>query len=180
MKNQTPPIEIALSKKKIILALLGCIAFVAFSVWFMLNPERFISSIFRSEKIIFIVGIIGAIFFGFIGIITAKKLTDKSKGLIISDEGIYDNSSAVAVGLREWKDITGVSKSQIMSTKFLIIKVSDPEKYIAKAKNKLAQNSLRMTLKSYGSPISIASTALEINFEELEKLVTERFLDYRN
>ena len=51
---------------------------------------------------------------------------------------------------------------------------------IAKAKNKLAQNSLRMNLKSYGSPISIASTTLEINFEELEKLVTERFLDYRN
>lgn len=45
------------------------------------------------------------------------------------------------IGLIEWNDITGICTEQVMSTKFLLIDIANPEKYIGKAKN-IAQKKL--------------------------------------
>ena len=59
-----------------------------------------------------------------------------------------------------------------------MILVRNPEKYIGKAKNKIAKKSMETNLKWYGSPIAISPNALKINFNNLEKLLTENFEKY--
>jgi len=65
-----------------------------------------------------------------------RKLFDNRPGLVIDAVGITDNSNATSMGLIEWVDITKVEKKQIMSTKFLILHTSNPEKYLQRVKNR--------------------------------------------
>ena len=88
--------------------------------------------------------------------------------------GIIDNSGATSVGLIEWADITGMSKLEIASSKILMIYTSDAEKYINRARNKIAKKAMAANHKMYGSPLSITSNSLKIKFSELELLLAEQ------
>lgn len=58
---------------------------------------------------------------------------------------------------------------------FLILHIDNPEKYINRAKNIISKKAMNMNYKTYGSPISITSNSLEINLDDLEKLLTSEF-----
>ena len=60
-----------------------------------------------------------------------------------------------------------------MSTKFLLIYTSNPDKYLERVnglKRKLMQSNMTM----YGTPLSITSNTLKYNFDNLEKLILDR------
>lgn len=175
-------IEIPLSKKKITLLLLGAIAFVIGGIWVASNPERFIPNIFgiTNPEIIRISGIVGILFFGGAGIYGSKKMFDKKVGLIIDSKGITDNSNASSIGLIEWSDILDIRTKQIMSTKFLLIDIEDPEKYIGKAKNGLQAKLMRANMNMYETPLSITSNTLKYDFGELEELIQTEFKRNKN
>ncbi|WP_431160940.1 STM3941 family protein [Flagellimonas beolgyonensis] len=170
-------IEIPLSKKKIALLLLGSIAFVVCGIWIATNPERFIPNIFRitDPEIIRIGGIVGILFFGATGIYGIKKLSDNKVGLIIDSDGITDNTNALSIGLIEWNDITEIRTKQVMYTKFLLIDITNPEKYIGKAKNGMQAKLMKANMNMYETPLSITSNTLKYDFGELEKLIQTEF-----
>ena len=175
-------IEIPLSKKKIILLLLAAIAFVAGGIWIATNPEKFIPNIFRitNPEIIRIGGIVGVLFFGAAGIYGIKKLFDKKVGLIIDSNGITDNSNASSIGLIEWKDISDIRTKQVMSTKFLLIDIVNPKKYIGKAKNGIQARLMKANMNMYETPLSITSNTLKYDFGELEKLIQTEYKRNKN
>ncbi len=170
-------IEIPLSKTKIILLLIGALVFVAAGSWGILEPERFAS--YRYPKnIVLIIGIASISFFGTCFVFIAKKVFSRKPGLIINENGIIDNSNATSVGLIDWEDITGMKTLKISSSKIIVIKTSKPEKYIRRSKNIISRNAMKANHRMYGSPLSIISNSLKINFNELENLITEQ-LDKR-
>ena len=114
-------------------------------------------------------------FFGATGIYGIVKLFDKKIGLIIDSDGITDNSNASSIGLIEWNDITEIRTKQIMSTKFLLIDIVKPEKYIGKAKNGMQAKLMKANMNMYETPLSITSNTLKYNFGELEKLIHTEF-----
>jgi len=57
-----------------------------------------------------------------------------------------------------------------MSTKFLLIDVSNPEKFIQKSSS-LKAWLMKTNLKMYRTPLSITSNSLNYNFDNLEKLL---------
>ncbi|MFS4418809.1 STM3941 family protein [Maribacter sp. 2307ULW6-5] len=175
-------IEIPLSKKKIILLLLAAIAFVAGGIWIATNPERFIPNIFKitNPEIIRIGGIVGILFFGAAGIYGIKKLFDKKVGLIIDSNGITDNSNASSIGLIEWNDISDIRTKQVMSTKFLLIDIVNPEKYIGKAKNGIQSRLMKANMNMYETPLSITSNTLKYDFGKLEKLIKIEYKKNKN
>ena len=142
-----------------------------------LEPERFISNIFRIDNpnTIRFWGIAGIVFFGLAEIYGIIKLFDKEAGLIIVFNGFTDNTNASSVGLIEWTDITGIRTQQVMSTKFLLIAIETPDQYLAKAKQGLSKKLMKANLNSYGTPLSINSNTLKYNFEALEKIVQTEF-----
>ena len=175
-------IEIPLSKKKIALLLFGAIVFIVGGIWIATNPEKFIPNIFKitDPEIIRICGIIGIMFFGATGIYGIKKLFDKKVGLTIDSSGITDNSNASSIGLIEWNDISEIRTKKVMSTKFLLIEIVNPEKYIGKAKNGLQTKLMKANMNMYETPLSITSNTLKYDFGELEKIIQTEFKRNKN
>ncbi len=64
---------------------------------------------------------------------------------------------------------------QVVSTKFLLIYVVDPEKYIEKAGGGAKAKLMRSNMEMYGTPLSITSNALKYNFDALEQLIKTEF-----
>ena len=177
--NQTEQIEIPLSKKKMLMTLFGAIVFVVLGLWFLVNPPKINNPILGNPTLIFIVGLVSILFFGFVAITIFRKFSDKKAGLIISKEGITDNSSGVSAGQIPWTDILEIKVSQVMSQKFLMLIVSNPQDYLDKVTNPLKRNTMKMNYKTYGSPISISSNALQTDFDNLYKLLKEKMREYK-
>ena len=179
-------IEIQLSKKKIILLLIASIGFVICGIMFVYDPQNFVSEyliryrMFNNPEMIRIIGFVAIVFFGMSGFYGIKKLLDKKVGLIIDSSGITDNSNASSIGLIEWNDILDIRTEQIMSTKFLLIDIENPEKYIGKAKSGMKAKLMRSNMKMYGTPLSITSNTLKYNFGELQKLIQTEFKRNKN
>jgi len=179
---QTEQIEILLSKKKIVLLLFGAIVFVVLGVFFVFYPTEIASSTsprYRSPELVFIVGLVSILFFGLCAIIAFRKLFDKKAGLIINREGIIDNSSGVSVGLVLWSDIEEIKICNVMSQKFLMFIVRNPQDYIEKNTNQLKRKAAKMNYKTYGSPISISTNSLQTNFNNLHNLLIEKMKEYK-
>ena len=163
-------VEIKLSRTKNVLTFLGSSAFVVLSVFLIFvadRQDRF------SPLLVQFAGILGLAFFGLCAVYIFSKAFDKKPGLVVDSDGILDNSSAAAGQLIKWDRITGIRKHQIMSTKFILIDIENPEQFIDQAtglKKKLMWGNYKMS----GTPTSISTTALTCNFDELFDLINGR------
>lgn len=171
-------IEIPLSKTKISLLLIGAMIFVILGVRFIVTPDKFISTIFRNPQTIRIGGIAAVLFFGAAGAYGLRKLFDKTIGLTIDENGITDNSNASSVGLIEWSDIVKIKTEQVMSTRFLLIFISNPDKYLKRV-NGFKRKLMKGNMKMYGTPLSITSNTLKYNFDDLEKMIKVKLIEQK-
>lgn len=173
--NATAEVVIPVSKRKLVLLLVGSVAAVGASIWIWSIAEtqaRFNPFYVRG------VALAGAAFFGLCAVYGCIKAFDSRPGLIIDPEGLVDNSSAVAAGRIFWAEITGLKVSSVAGQRFLTITVVDPQKYVARGgvfKRMLNAANTKMT----GSPINLSSNALRLKFEELVRLLTEAFDQYK-
>lgn len=179
LSNPMPSIkrvEIPLSKSKLSLLLLGSIVFIATGVWLvMAAPVTHYPVIFCRA-----LGIVCVLFFGVIALSIASKLQDNSRGLIIDEDGITDNSSAVSGGLIVWRDIEDISVIEIGRQKLIILEVRNPEKYIERQTHFLQKKAMQSNLKMYNSPLSISANGLKCDFEDLYRLIKDNLETYIN
>lgn len=85
----------------------------------------------------------------------------------------------MSAGLIEWDDIVELQIENVVNQKFIMVIVSNPEKYINRQKSSLKKMAMGRNYKSYGSPISISANGLKTNFEELYRLI-EREVENRS
>ncbi len=178
----TDKIEVPLSQNKMLLAIGGSILFVLLGVWLFVSADSFQENsvrLLRNPIIVKGAGVLAILCFGVMAGMGIKKLFDKKIGLSIDAHGITDNSNTSSVGFIEWDDITRIETQQVMSTKFLLIHVRNPEKYIEKASGMKAKL-MRSNMQMYGTPISITSNTLKCSFDELEKLIGTAFEQSRS
>jgi len=177
-------IEIPLSKTKLAKLLFFSILFLLAGLWMIITDPQTSNPIFNNP-IIKVIGSYGSTLMGALGIYYfTKKLFDKGQGLVIDEEGIYDNTSAFKFGLIPWSDISQIYERSIQASiaskqHFVTIGLVDPEKYILKEKNVLKQKLLAANAKSYGSPIHISTNGLKTNHNDLFKLISEHFENYK-
>jgi hypothetical protein len=165
-------IEIPLSKGKILLMLLGCIAFVIGSIWlfnFAETQQEYAPALLKG------IGGIGFAFFGLAGVFMLKKVTDKKPGLTINAKGIVENTNGISIQMVEWKDITSIDSIDVAGQQLIVVKVKNPEKYVDKASNNAQKRLLRLNVKQYGTPIFITTNSLQIGVDELLALLNEEF-----
>jgi hypothetical protein len=167
-------IEIPLSKSKNSLLLIGVLVFVFVGWLFIMNPGKYVSIICKDPEKIRIAGISSVLFFSAAGVYGFIKLFDKSIGLIIDEKGITDNSNASSVGLIEWSDIIEIRIEHVMSTRFLLIFVTNPDKYLSRM-NFFKRILMKGNMISYGTPLSITSNSLRFKFDDLERIIKVRF-----
>src|SRR5262245_26681466 len=108
--DSTSPTEISIPMSKIKVALLfaGAVAFVGACVWlwsFADEQPRY------NPLFVKAIAIVGVGFFGLCAIYGFLKFFDGEPGLIIDDQGIVDNPSAVAAGRIYWHEVIGLKVS---------------------------------------------------------------------
>ncbi len=169
-------IEIPLSNTKLILGICGSILFLVIGVYFITEMADRQTSF--NPVMIKGIGIAVILFFGAAGIFGIKKKFGSSIGLTIDENGITDNTNASSAGLIKWTDITAVKTEQIASTKFLLIYTLNPDFYISNAKG-IKRKLMEANNNMYGTPLSVTSNTLKYNFNDLEKLISERLAEQR-
>ncbi len=167
-------IEIPLSKNKLILAVVGSMLFVLLGVWLFVSADSFGQSstpLLRNPLVVQSAAVLAVLCFGVFAVVGIKKLFDKNIGLALDASGLFDNSSAVSVGFVDWNDVTRIETQQVMSTKFVLIHVQDPGKYIARADSAVKAKLMQSNTQMYGTPIAITANTLKCDFAELERLI---------
>ena len=89
-----------------------------------------------------------------------------------------DNSNAIKVGLIEWSDIDKITTAKISSTKFLLIHVTNPDKYVERVTG-FRQKLMKGNMNIYGTPLSITPNTLQYKFDDLEQLLQSRLREFR-
>ena len=103
---------------------------------------------------------------------------DSKPGLVLSPDGINDNSSGVSAGLIPWSEIVSINITSLHSQKFLTFIVENPEKY-AEQGSYLKRKMDAANLKYFDSPIQISSNALKMDFQELTEIVNQYYDQYK-
>ncbi|MGJ8683916.1 MAG: STM3941 family protein [Nonlabens sp.] len=150
-----PEIIVPLNKVKIALIIVGSFLFVVGGYLMLWN----------------VFGILSIIFFGASGIFGLIKLFDSKPGLVISSEGIIDNTSLMSAGLIKWKDIKHIRSQNIGSQRFFMIELFEPLKYVEQAGNGFKSLLMKISMKMYGTPVAISTIILKYNFYSLDKLL---------
>jgi hypothetical protein len=168
---------IPLSRTKILLLIIGAAAFAALGLWLFYLDDQTITHMGRDPEFVHGVGLAAIIFAGLCAILGARKLFDRRPGLRFTTAGIVDNASGVAVGLVPWSDITGTEIYRVSRTRMLVVKVTDPEKYIAVG-GAMRRSVNRMNFNMCGSPIVLSPNTLAIKFDELVRLFDVHLAEY--
>jgi len=173
---QTEQIEVELSKIKIFLIAVGSLLFVALGIYLAFYHTN--TSMRYSDSFVKFVGILSIAFCSLTLIASLFKIFDSKKGLIISDKGIFENSSFVGLGLIEWEDILEIEIKKVKDQRFFMIYLKNNDKYIERRKGfkkKVASINYRM----YGSPVAISPNGLKISFKDLDNLLKTSFIKYK-
>ncbi len=184
MDKDSTQIEIPLSKLKMTLLLVGTFAFTLLGFFLIfLDPES-INYSSRHSWIMrpiprFLAGLFFVIFFGFTLIMMMIRLFNKNPGLIINEKGIYDNSSAFALGFIPWKDIKDIKIVNINNGKFILIVVRNPTEYLNKTTQWLKLRVLKMNYRYHGTPICLSANSLQMEATNLCSLLGEKRNEYK-
>jgi len=172
-------ISISLSKSKLTKGLIGSVLFVLASGWLLAYQPTVSNPILNNPLVKYAAAVSGILFFGFGIIYFSRKLADKKPGLIIDDEGLFDNSSAAAVGRIPWMNITRVVTTQVLNQQFLVIVVNNPEHYINEQHNAIKKKAMIYNFKNFGSPIAISAGGLKCNLSELLEMLDAGLVAHR-
>jgi hypothetical protein len=172
-------IEIQLSKSKLTLMFLGAIIFVGIGFWFVTYPPEIKNSFFWNSIKLFIVGYTSILFFGTVGFFIFKKLRDRSPGLIISDQGIVDNSSGISAGFIPWTDILEINETKVINQTFINLIVKNPQDYIDRQKSVFRRKAMQLNYNSYGTVIGISANGLKSNYSELKAMLENKFEEFK-
>lgn len=105
-----------------------------------------------------------------------EKVTGPKEGLIITDEGIQDDTTHNGVGVIKWEDIKGIREEFMAMNKFVRIDVYNPMDYISKGKNRMKRRLLKNNNRNFGSPFIVTARALEgIKHAELFEIMKTEF-----
>jgi hypothetical protein len=159
---------IELSKKKWLLVVAGTALFVLLGLWLLTLDLEAVKPLgpFWNPISVRGAGWASVIFFGLCGIVGLIKLLDKKPGLQFTKKGVIDNSSGVSAGLIPWSDILGTEIYEFLGQRSLVVKVINPDRYIETG-SALKRWTKKGNFNLCGSPITISSKGLKIDFNEL-------------
>ncbi|WP_156168436.1 helix-turn-helix transcriptional regulator [Kordia zhangzhouensis] len=151
-----------------------------------LSTEFYLIFIVFNYQINTITSVFVSIFFGLIMIFPMyfmlkhvypylNKFLGKKIGLVISDEGLMDNSMFVTNTIIPWKDIERVEVAEsTFGYKWVVPILKNPEIFINQQNNHFKKAIAKANYRKYGSPLKLYTTTLHITPSELYKIVCLR------
>lgn len=165
-----PDLVIYTPKKKLVYLLLISASAVVICIWELTFP---------AEKI----GLIGSVA-AYAGIPLSGlcvsfflwRLLSPEPAVIINDTGLFDNASAISVGLIPWPEISRVQLSSFQNKSYLAVYVDDLGKYLRRA-NRVKRVIMRANQAMAGTAITIPIYVLSISSEEFLSVVEKHLRD---
>jgi hypothetical protein len=122
------------------------------------------------EVVLLVVGVLAA---GFFGLCTAlmlyRLLTQRGPALVLSADGLTDNSSAFPAGFVAWSEIEAVRANP----RFVALQLRDASRVLARQpawRRKL----MRWNARRFGGHVFVNASTLPMQPEELLRLINER------
>ncbi len=181
-------IEIQLSKTKLVLLFLAAVTFVGIGIWLITTepPESLRISFFgllkfttTNTKLFFVcLGLVSILLFGSAAFFNLKKLRDNSPGLIITEVGVTDNSSATSIGFIPWEDVIKIEEIKVAHQKFINLIVKNPQEYINKQKSAFKRKTMEINYNMYGTVVPISANSLKCKHSELKAMLEQKFADF--
>ena len=168
-------IKIKLSKKKMYKSIFVLIIFLLICLFLVFFPDTFTSVLFRSKYLIFLIGISGIIFSILYLYPIINKLYKLNIGLEINENGIINNTEYLNLGLIKWSDINNVRVKEFGKGRYLLLDLRNEEDYLNGLNNTVSKFYAKFNRVQYGTIVHIAHFTLECTYEELERLIIERF-----
>ena len=163
--------RINFNKKRIILGILFGLVFLRLSVWFILEPERFMRNFMSSETKNVVFGIVASIFF-LAGLFSIVMLLPRKCALIIGEEYIIDRSRYEAIGKIRWDEISKIQRLKKKSIQFFF----KDGKRIQSPNDNLLKRFLRWSHNwEYKKSIIISSAFLECDIDTLEMKIKKAY-----
>ncbi len=121
----------------------------------------------------FVVAWIGVPFFGLCAFYGTFRVLDSAPLVIINDQGVFDNASALGAGLIFWDEIEGSGVHLISSQKMLEIVVKDPKAVISR--QPWYKRYLMLINKGiWNAPFNIPQAAMPVPVEEVSQFINDR------
>ena len=152
-----------------ILILLG-----GFGILLFIMPSFFISSFIRSENLIFYIGAGLVIMCAFL-LIGYLNIYIKGYGLVLSNNGIENNSNLTNVGIINWEDITKIRTKDLNKNKLILLFVKNDKKYYKTVKNPIIKLNLLAYRQFYGTSFVIEPKNIDCTFKTLKQSILESY-----
>ena len=124
-------------------------------------------------RVAIIASYVGIPFFGLCLVYAVYRLLMPKPAVVISDEGIFDNASAVGAGMLRWEEIAEVFAYDFMGQRMLGIVPVD-EEAVLRRQSPLKRVMAKMNKGIAPAPFNIPQTVLPISVDELLSKVEER------
>jgi hypothetical protein len=122
------------------------------------------------EVVLLVVGILAAGFFGLCtGVMLYRLLTQKGPALVLSADGLTDNSSAFPAGFVAWSEIEEVRANP----RFVALQLRDESRVLAR-QSAWRRKLMRWNARRFGGHVFINASILPMQSEELLGLISER------
>jgi hypothetical protein len=154
------------SRKKLVLIAIGAFVLAAIGVFIIKDPEIY-------WLIRILGGYLGVPFFGACLGYALFRLTKPKPSLVINDEGVFDNASAVGAGMLKWSEIAEVKITSYMGQRFLSIVPNNLEE-ILQRQSILKRWLMKANRGLVDSPFNVPEIALTLKLEEILSLIDAR------
>ncbi|RBA27740.1 STM3941 family protein [Flavobacterium tibetense] len=168
-------IEIKLDKKKILKSLFYINIFFLTCFLFVLTPQTFTSVICRNKHIIFTIGILGIILALIYLYPLFSKLFKNKAGLIINENGIFNNTEYLNLGFIKWSDVISVKTKTCGKGKYLLLELENEDEYMKRLDNCIFKFYAKFNKVQYGTIVHITHSTLDCSFEDLERLILSSY-----
>jgi hypothetical protein len=156
-------------KVKLLAIAVGALLFVILGLYFAQNRVEMGLSLWK----LIIICYVGIPFFGLCLVYAIYRLLIPKPAVVISDEGIFDNASAVGAGMLRWEEIAHVFAYDYMGQRMLgIIPVN--EEVVLGRQSRLKRVMAKMNKGIAPAPFNIPQNVLPISVDELLSRVEER------
>ena len=155
---------------KLLLVLLGAVAFVAIGVFFLWYRD--VSIIGRIEMIL--VGVASILFFGLVALYVVYRLVWRRPALIIGPEGIVDRASVIGVGRLSWSEVAYIEAYRFREQPMLGVYPRDLEAMLARLPG-WHRRVIRLNLALGCAPVNLPQVTLPGTTDDLARLIASRF-----
>lgn len=121
-------------------------------------------------KVLAVVGFLFCILMIVFFINAIRKIRTKTYAIELNDQGLVDNVSIASAGLIKWGEIKDVEHKTVSSQPHVLIKVFNPEKFIAR-KSGMKRGMMNQINKDHGSPIAIDTNQINKSGKEVVDLI---------